>query len=62
MRRYVLSALVLLLAGLAASPTYAAKPMTPKPQLEKDATHIIVGKVRSISFTKHVDPQYVTTT
>ncbi len=62
MKRYVLSTVVLLLAGFAVSAAYAAKAMTPKPQLEKDATHIVVGKVRSISFTKHVGPEYVTTT
>jgi hypothetical protein len=62
MKRYVLSAVVLLLAGLAVSSANAAKPATPKVQLEKDATHIVVGKVRSISFTKHVGPEYVTTT
>jgi len=45
-----------LLALFAISIAYAAKPATPKKQLEKDATHIVVGEVKAISLsTKIVD-------
>jgi hypothetical protein len=47
-----------LLVILTASVAYAWKAATPKAKLEKDATHIVVGKVRSISFGKIVRPQF----
>ncbi len=40
----------------------AAKALTPKAQLEKAATHIVVGKVGSISSTTNLHGQYATTT
>jgi hypothetical protein len=53
---------ILLLAVFAKSAVFAAKALTPKAQLEKAATHIVVGKVRSITCTTHVDAQFATTT
>lgn len=44
----------LLLAVFANPAVFAAKAITQKAQLEKDATHVVVGKVRSISSTKRV--------
>ena len=40
------------------SAVFAAKLLTPKPQLEKEATHIVVGKVRSISSTQQVKGEW----
>ena len=50
-----------LLAMFMASAAYAWKAATPKAKLEKDATHIVVGKVRYISSSKTVAPQFETT-
>src|SRR5262245_54621899 len=50
-----------LLAVLTASAAFGLKAATPKAKLEKDATHIVVGKVRSISFSKIVFSQSETT-
>jgi hypothetical protein len=50
-----------LLAMFMASAADAWKVATPKAKLEKDATHIVVGKVRSISSSKTVAPQLKTT-
>ena len=61
MQRLVLSAVVLMLTGLFATGALAAKALTSKAQLETGATHIIVGKVRSISVSKNVEPEWVTT-
>ncbi len=47
----------LLGAMFATTSVFAAKMLTPAPQLAKAATHIIVGKVRSISFTTHLEAQ-----
>jgi hypothetical protein len=46
------------LVTLALAPGHAAKPSTSKAQLEKDATHILVGKVRSISSSRNMTGQY----
>jgi hypothetical protein len=51
MRRHLLFAGTCLLAAFTMATAHAAKPATPKEQLEKDATHIIVGRVQSISST-----------
>jgi hypothetical protein len=48
----------LLLAVFPNPAVFAAKAITPKAQLEKDATHVVVGKVRSISSTKRVKGQW----
>ncbi len=49
------------LVMFAISAAYAAKPETSKKQLEKDATHIIVGKVQTISqVTERVDDYDIT--
>ena len=58
MRRCLVTTLVVLLAGFAASAAYAAKALTPKAQLEKEATNIIVGKVRSIASSTALTSQY----
>ena len=55
-------AATLLLAVSANTAVFAAKALTPKAQLEKAATHIVVGKVRSISSTTNEHAQYVTIT
>jgi hypothetical protein len=51
MLRHLLFAGTCLLAAFTMATAHAAKSATPKEQLEKDATHIIVGKVQSISST-----------
>src|SRR5262249_48990093 len=61
MKRHALSAVGLVLTGLFATGALAAKALTSKARLEMGATHIIVGKVRSISFTKNVESAWVTT-
>jgi hypothetical protein len=60
MKAWTLAA-TLLLAGFANTAVFAAKAYTTKAQLEKAATHIVVGKVRSISITQHVDAQWAFT-
>ncbi len=55
-------AATLLLAASVTTPVFAAKALTPKAQLEKAATHVVVGKVGSISSTTKLDAQYETTT
>ena len=54
-------AATLLVAVSAATAVFAAKALTPKAQLEKAATHIVVGKVRSITPTTNQAAQYATT-
>ena len=44
-------AATLLVTVSAATAVFAAKALTPKALLEKAATHVVVGKVRSISST-----------
>ncbi len=61
MKAWTLAA-TLLLAFSATTPVLAAKALTPKAQLEKAATHVVVGKVGSISSTTNLDAQYATTT
>jgi hypothetical protein len=51
----------LLGALLAASTAFAAKPITSPDQMQKAATHIIVGKVLSISSTKSQQGDFATT-
>jgi hypothetical protein len=51
----------ILLAVFTASSAHAWKILTPRAKLEKDATHIVVGKVRSIYFNKIVRAQFETT-
>jgi hypothetical protein len=55
-------AATLLVAVSVATAVFAAKALTPKAQLEKAATHVVVGKVRSITSTASLDAQYATTT
>ena len=55
-------AATLLVTVSAATAVVAAKALTPKAQLEKAATHIVVGKVKLITFTTNENAQYVTTT
>jgi hypothetical protein len=43
-----------LLVPFALGAAYAAKILTPRAQLEKEATHIVVGEVRSVSFTRNI--------
>ena len=57
MKTWIFAA-TLLLVVFAKSAVFAAKLLTPKPQLEKEATHIVVGKVRSISFTQQVKGEW----
>jgi hypothetical protein len=54
-------AAALLVAVSAATAVFAAKALTPKARLEKAATHVVVGKVRSITFTASRDAQFATT-
>ncbi len=61
MKDWTLAA-ALLLALSSATTVFAAKAFTPKAQLEKAATHVVVGKVGSISSTTNLDAQYATTT
>jgi hypothetical protein len=61
MKTWTLAA-TLLLAIFASTTVFAAKALTPKAQLEKAATHIVVGKVGSISSTTNEAAQYATTT
>jgi len=52
-----------LLVGVSvATAVFAAKALTPKAQLEKAATHVVVGNVKSISSTMKLDAQFATTT
>ena len=53
-QRVALSFFAVVAVVLAAATAYAAKPSTPKARLETDATHIIVGKVRSISSSRKI--------
>jgi hypothetical protein len=53
---------VLLFALSAKSAVLAAKILTPQPQLRAAATHIIVGKIVSISDARHINGDYATTT
>jgi hypothetical protein len=46
-----------LLVAFALGAAYAAKPATPKAQLEKEATHIVVGEVRSVSSSSNITGQ-----
>src|SRR6516225_2230334 len=46
------------LLTLALATAHAAKPATPKAQLEKEATHILLGKVQSISFSRNTADQW----
>jgi hypothetical protein len=55
-------AATLLVTVSGATAVFAAKALTPKAQLEKAATHVVVGKVRSISFTTNLDARFLTTT
>ena len=55
-------AATLLVTVFATTAAFAAKALTPKAQLEKAATHIVVGKVRSITSTTNQAAQYATTT
>jgi hypothetical protein len=55
-------AATLLVAVSANTAVFAAKALTPKAQLEKAATHVLVGKVKLITFTTNEDAQYATTT
>ena len=55
-------AATLLVTVFATTAAFAAKALTPKAQLEKAATHIVVGKVRSITATTNQDAQFATTT
>ena len=57
MKTWIFAA-TLLLVVFAKSAVFAAKLLTPKPQLEKEATHIVVGKVRSISSTQQVKGEW----
>ena len=50
-----------MLVILAADIAHAAKAWTPKPQLEKAATHILVGKVRSVSSSTNTMSRYEVT-
>ena len=54
-------AATLLVAVSANTAVFAAKALTPKAQLEKAATHVVVGKVGSISSTTNQDAQWATT-
>jgi hypothetical protein len=58
MQRCALFSGTFLLAVFAISTAYAAKPSTPTKQLEKDATHIVVGKVQSISSSTQHSGEY----
>jgi hypothetical protein len=51
----------LLVAVSANTAVFAAKAITPKAQLEKEATHIVVGKVRSISSSQQLKSQWAFT-
>jgi hypothetical protein len=62
MKWCTISAAMFMLAALAASGALAAKRLSSKAELEEGATHIIVGKVRSIISTEHVAPNWLTTT
>jgi hypothetical protein len=54
-------AATLLVTVSAATAVFAVKALTPKVKLEKAATHVVVGKVISITFTTNQDAQYATT-
>ncbi len=58
MRAWTVAAVI---AVYASTPVFAAKALTPKTQLEKAATHVVVGNVMSISSTTKLDAQYATT-
>jgi hypothetical protein len=58
MRRRTLFTGAFLLAVFAVSASYAVKPATPKKQLEKEATHIVTGKVQDISSTTQHSGEY----
>lgn len=60
MRVWTLAA-TLLVAVSANTAVFAAKAITPRAQLEKEAMHIVVGKVRSITSTANQNAQYATT-
>ncbi len=61
MKRTGLFLSILFLSILSAASAHAAKNTTPKWRLEKDATHIIVGKVQSVSFTHKIGGSYQVT-
>lgn len=61
MKAGMLAATLLLAFSAITTPVLAAKALTPKAQLEKAATHIVVGKVGLISSTKQPEGQWTST-
>ena len=60
--RNIALAVLLLFALSAKSVVLGAKIITPQSQLREAATHIIVGKIVSVSEARHANGDYSTTT
>ncbi len=58
MRRGALLLGILFLSMLSIASAQAAKATTPKWQLERDASHVVVGKVETLSFIHKVEGSY----